>query len=187
MKDIAKKRGSAGRKSAARGIKSARVAGNKTANKSKATILIPENTSQEQFAWHILGEESFLPARPVSDFDLLEASLTGIKKQSIISLAKVMNIPLKDMAALLNLSYKTLGRKKESDTFDSLVSSLSIEIALTVAHGLTVFEDEIKFNRWLNKENRALKGQKPIELLNTPTGIKLVNQVLGRIDEGIYS
>lgn len=93
------------RKSLTRGVKATRIAENKTANKLKAAILIPENISQEQFAWHILGEESFLPTLPASDFDLLEASLTGIKKQSIVSLAKVMDIPLKDMDALLNCPY----------------------------------------------------------------------------------
>lgn len=146
-----------------------------------------QHSSQEVFVWDILGAESFMPEQPVSSLDLLEASQSGIPKRAIVSLANVMQLPLKDMAGLLNLSYKTLGRKKETETFGSMVSSLSIEIASTVAHGLTVFEDEVKFNRWLHKANRALRGQKPIDLLNTPTGIKLVNQIIGRIDEGVYS
>ena len=94
---------------------------------------------------------------------------------------------MKDMATLLNISYKTLGRKKGTDVLDSLASSLSIEIANTFTKGLSVFEDPDKFNHWLQKGNRALNGKKPFELLNTPTGIKLVNQVLGRIKEGVYT
>jgi putative toxin-antitoxin system antitoxin component (TIGR02293 family) len=94
---------------------------------------------------------------------------------------------MKDMAMLLNVSYKTLGRKKKTDILDSLSSSLSIELAGTVAKGLTVFEDMDKFSRWLQKENRALQGKKPFELLSTPTGIKMVNKLLGRIEEGVYT
>jgi uncharacterized protein (DUF2384 family) len=52
---------------------------------------------------------------------------------------------------------------------------------------LSVFEDAQKLKRWLHKENKALNGQKPFDLLNTPTGIKLVNQILGRIEDGVYS
>ena len=124
---------------------------------------------------------------PVSGLDFLSASVKGIPKLSVESLAGVMDIPMKDMAVLLNLSYKTLARKKETDVLNTLVSSLSIEIANTMAKGLSVFEDFERLNRWLHKENKALNNQKPFDLLNTPTGIKLVNQILGRIEDGVYS
>lgn len=94
---------------------------------------------------------------------------------------------MKDMADLLNVSYKTISRKKNKDILDELSSSLIIEIAGTIATGLALFEDAVKLRRWLKKENKALKGKKPIDLLNTPTGIKLVNNILHRIEEGIYT
>ena len=94
---------------------------------------------------------------------------------------------MKDMAELLGMSYKTLGRKKETDSLDALSSSLSIEIAATLTNWLSVFEDAAKLNRWLHKENLALKGQEPFHLLNSPTGIRVVNQLLVRIGEGIYT
>lgn len=149
--------------------------------------LEPGIQSQEKFVWQILGAEKFIPKEPSSSLDLLDASWAGLRKFSIISLAEVMNIPMKDMANLLSMTYKTFARKSESEAFDSVTSSLSIEIASTVAHGITVFEDRDKFNRWLHKENRSLKGQKPYDLLKTPTGLKMVNQILERIDEGVYS
>ena len=124
---------------------------------------------------------------PVSGFDFLIASGKGVPKLSIENLANVMDVPMKDMAVLLSLSYKTLARKKKTDVFGDLVSSLSIEIANTIAKGLSVFEDSEKLNRWLHKENKALNMQRPFDLLNTPTGIKLVNQILGRIEDGVYS
>ena len=138
-------------------------------------------------AWDILGGESFMVEEPVSSLDLLSASKKGIPKLAIENLAAILKIPMKNMAALLNLSYKTLARKSKTDVLNTIVSSLSIEIANVVAKGLVVFEDENRFNRWLHKENKALNGQKPFDLLNTPTGIKLVSQVIGRIGEGVYS
>lgn len=143
--------------------------------------------SANELAWKILGGTKFMEKEPVSGLDFLVVSSKGISKSSVENLAHVMDIPMKDMAVLLNLSYKTLARKKTADVLNTLVSSLSIEIANTMAKGVSVFEDFDKLNRWLHKENKALNGQKPFDLLNTPTGIKLVNQVLGRIEDGVYS
>ncbi|WAC15269.1 MbcA/ParS/Xre antitoxin family protein [Dyadobacter pollutisoli] len=66
-------------------------------------------------------------------------------------------------------------------------SSLSIEIANTIAKGLSVFGNVNALNRWLQKGNKALNNQKPFDLMNTPTELKLINQILGRIEEGVYS
>ena len=148
---------------------------------------LEKNESTDIITWVMLGGKHFMATRPSSKIDYVTASARGIPKLSVINLAAVLNVPMKDMATLLNVSYKTLGRKKKTDILDSLSSSLSIEIANTIANGLSVFEDADKFNRWIQKNNRALKGQKPFDLLNTPTGIKLVNQILGRIEEGVYS
>lgn len=148
---------------------------------------IRKGASSNLITWVILGGKKFMSREPVSSYDFVLASNKGITKQSIINLADLMNVPMKDIAVLLNVSYKTLGRKRPTDILDSLVSSLSIEIANTIAKGLSVFEDPDKVNRWLQKENKALNGKKPFDLLNTPTGIKMVNKVLNRIEEGIYT
>jgi putative toxin-antitoxin system antitoxin component (TIGR02293 family) len=143
--------------------------------------------SSNLITYEILGGPQFMLNEPRSNIDYITASNNGIPKLSIINLAEVMDVPMKEMAVLLSVSYKTLGRKKPTDKLDSLSSSLSIEIANTVAKGLSVFESTDKLNRWLQKGNRALQGKKPFDLLNTPTGIKLVTQILGRMEEGVYT
>ncbi len=148
---------------------------------------IRRNASYNTIIWVMLGGKEFMPSRPSSILDFVMASSEGIPKLSVLNLAAILDVPMKDIATLLNVSYKTLGRKKRTDILDSISSSLSIEIANTIAKGLSVFEDSDKLNRWLHKENRALKNQKPFDLLSTPTGIKLVNQILGRIEEGVYT
>ena len=148
---------------------------------------LKRSASVNALAWTILGGKEFMVSEPESMLDYVTASNKGISKLSVSNLAEVINVPMKDMATLLNVSYKTLGRKKGTDILDSLSSSLSIEIANTIAKGLSVFEDTGKLNRWLQKENRALEGKKPFDLLNTPTGIKMINRLLGRIEEGVYT
>lgn len=54
-------------------------------------------------------------------------------------------------------------------------------------HGNSVFEDPLKFERWLNKPNGALNGETPANLIETEAGIKQVDKILGRIEHGIFS
>ena len=143
--------------------------------------------SLNRIVWLILGGKEFLPAEPSSYIEYIHASSRGIPKLSVINLAEMLNVPMKDIAVLLNISYKTLGRLQRKDLLAPLESSLSIELANLTARGISVFEDLEKFNQWLKKENRALSGNKPFELLNTPTGIKMVGQLLERIEEGVYT
>lgn len=41
--------------------------------------------------------------------------------------------------------------------------------------------------RWLRKANRALGGRRPLDLLVSDVGARVVEQVLGRITHGVYS
>src|SRR5690606_33312094 len=76
--------------------------------------LLREGSSTSDITWAILGGKSFMAKKPVSGIEFLRASEDGISKQSILNLAAVMNIPMKDMAALLNISSKTLSRRRKT-------------------------------------------------------------------------
>jgi uncharacterized protein (DUF2384 family) len=39
----------------------------------------------------------------------------------------------------------------------------------------------------LRKPNRALKGNRPIDLLESDLGSRMVERALGRIEHGVYS
>ena len=88
---------------------------------------------------------------------------------------------------ILNISIKTMERKNPTDKLDEKTSSHALEVARVMQHTYEVFEEEEKAKSWLNRENRALNGVKPVELLNTLTGINMVNDILTRIEEGVYS
>ena len=123
-----------------------------------------------------------------SDFDLLLAGSEGISKASVDELANYLGISRKSMAEdIFDLSVKTLERKAATDKMDRRTSAHAFEIARVMQHAFEVFEDEEKVKHWVNKENRALNGMKPVSLFSTLTGLNMVNDVLGRIEEGVYS
>lgn len=135
-----------------------------------------------------LGGSNSIRSLLRSDFDLIQAGAEGIPKSSIDALAAHLGISRKTMAEdILDLSVKTMERKAPSDKLDKRTSSHAIEIAKVIQHAYAVFEDSDKVRRWINKENTALNSMKPLQLFDTMTGLVMVNDILGRIEEGVYS
>ncbi|SEN87998.1 putative toxin-antitoxin system antitoxin component, TIGR02293 family [bacterium A37T11] len=136
----------------------------------------------------LLGGSSAIQASIDSDFDLIALSNQGLKKASLDALIGFMGMTKKYFAEhILDISVKTLERKKSDDTLDRHTSSHIIEVAKVVEHAFKVFEDAEKVKSWLNTPNRALNQMKPIDLFYIPTGLAMVDQVLGRMEEGVYS
>jgi putative toxin-antitoxin system antitoxin component (TIGR02293 family) len=124
----------------------------------------------------------------LSDFDIINAGNRGISKASIDALTAHIGISKKTMAeSILDLSVKTLERKENNEKLDKRTSSHVLEIARIMHHAYQVFEDEEKARQWINTENRALSNMKPVQLFDTLTGLNMVNDVLIRIEEGVYS
>lgn len=49
-----------------------------------------------------------------------------------------------------------------------------------------VFGDEAKAHRWLRKPKRDLKGQAPLAFLASEAGARTIEQMLNRIDHGMF-
>lgn len=56
-----------------------------------------------------------------------------------------------------------------------------------MAHALETFGDSQKAKSWLATPNRALGSRRPIDLIGSEEGCQQVDEILGRIDHGIYS
>jgi putative toxin-antitoxin system antitoxin component (TIGR02293 family) len=124
----------------------------------------------------------------ISEFDLIRLGTAGVTKNAIHNLASSIGISRKDIAEdIFNISVKTLERKSMKAKLDKKTSSHAVEIAKVLQHAYDVFRDKDKLKLWLNAENKALNNLKPVELFETLSGLVLVNDVLGRIEEGVYS
>jgi len=136
----------------------------------------------------LLGGEDLIKIKLNSAFDLIELSNQGLTKASIESLIDHLGVTKKNFTEdILHFSVKTLERKKSLDKLDKYTSSHVIEIAKVVEHAYEVFEDENIVKRWLKTPNNALKQMKPLDLFYIPTGLAMVDNILGRIEDGVYT
>lgn len=149
------------------------------------------NKKEVKVYWDVvslLGGRKVLGSTVKTEFDLIELSNEGLKRESLDTLIAFLGVTKKYFVEeILDLSVKTIERKQPGDRLGRHTSSHLIEIAKVVEHAVAVFEDEDKVRDWLTTANRSLNGMRPLELFHMPTGLALVNTVLGRIEEGVYS
>jgi len=55
------------------------------------------------------------------------------------------------------------------------------------AHALRVLGDEARARRWLTQPNPDLRGRAPAELLDSDFGLRELEQLLRRMERGVYS
>ncbi|MGH7551629.1 MAG: type II RES/Xre toxin-antitoxin system antitoxin [Longimicrobiales bacterium] len=83
---------------------------------------------------------------------------------------------------------RTLAHRKQKNQPLSLEQSDRFARVLRIySRAQEALGDLPKASRWLHKQNRALQGHRPIDLLETDAGSRAVEKVLGRIEHGIVS
>ncbi|GAB3936646.1 hypothetical protein GCM10028804_57380 [Larkinella terrae] len=99
----------------------------------------------------------------------------------------------KEMATLLAMNLRTFQRRQASDKLDSVASERLALLKNLTNHGLDVFEDQQKFNRWLRQPLRVLTSEDdpgseatPLATLDTATGYRLVDAILTRLEHGVF-
>jgi|GEM_PF-3139601 hypothetical protein len=94
-------------------------------------------------------------------------------------------ISSKPKTAFIKSSAKSSLPSREEEILNSKLVSKNVAKLLELAKD--VFGNKTKMQRWMRTANQALAGSRPVSLLNTPKGVKQVEEVLLRIEYGIYS
>lgn len=99
-----------------------------------------------------------------------------------------MGFSNKTMSALLMISESTYQRRiKAQAKLTNTEAEKAIALSELYAKGLDLFGNDAKFQNWLEHENFALGGRKPIDLLDTTVGRQEAIGILIRVEHGIYS
>ena len=135
----------------------------------------------------LLGGRSTLKADIRSESDLEGVIVRGLPADSVRSLAKYTMTSLsllQDVTHIDKTTFRRRERKKarlRPDESDRVVRVARIAALAAEALG------EKDGKRWLHEPNYALANRIPIEMLQTEVGTRQVEDVLLRIQHGVYS
>ncbi|MGH2378578.1 MAG: type II RES/Xre toxin-antitoxin system antitoxin [Candidatus Limnocylindria bacterium] len=134
-----------------------------------------------------LGGRKVLKADLGSTRALLRGVEAGLPYGSLEAITARFGLSRADVAAALRLPPRTLARRKRERKLPADESDRLVRLARIAADAARVLGDERKAGSWLRDENVALGGERPIGLLNSDLGARQVEDVLGRIEFGVYS
>ena len=130
----------------------------------------------------VLGVE-----QAASELDLLRELRNGLPYEALERIRRALDLTLDELADALAISVRTLNRRKKAESLEPDESDRVYRIARVYAHALEVFGDRDKASKWFKRENSALGGEVPLEVFDTDLGAQMVDDVLTRIEFGVYS
>lgn len=154
------------------------------------TIAQKPVTEELPRVYQILGLEKAPEPDPnlPQDLQVINIIRQGFTIVSVLKVAEYCGISDTQMANLLATSERTISRrKKDNKPLDLSESDRLYRIARIFARALIIFENVESARNWLKKGNRGLAGLMPLELLDTDAGTEQVNELLNRIEYGLYS
>ncbi len=131
-----------------------------------------------------LGGQHALGRSLSTDRDLREAIREGFPPAVVEELMRSSGLTLKELAESLDLSPRSLQRRRHKGRLARFESDRLYRLARIVALAHQSLGDQALVVRWLRKSNRALGGVAPIAAIDTELGARQVENVLGRIAYG---
>jgi putative toxin-antitoxin system antitoxin component (TIGR02293 family) len=121
------------------------------------------------------------------DIFFIDLIRKGLPKKVLDHLLAKMDISEDEMAAILHVSKRTLQRRTTQESLNEEQSERLIELAKLYSKGEEVLGTLENFKSWMNTSLLALGNKRPKDFLDTSIGIGILLDVLGRIEQGVFS
>lgn len=155
-----------------------------------APITTPDvAVSSAHLATELLGGRRVLRRSVETEEDAHELVLQGIPAEALTMLVARVSLSSEAVRAALGVSERSFARRKASPKTRLPVdeSERLWRFAEVLAHATRVFGSQTEAERWLERPAVGLDRRKPIDLLRTHPGARLVSDHLTRIEHGVYT
>jgi putative toxin-antitoxin system antitoxin component (TIGR02293 family) len=119
--------------------------------------------------------------------ELIRKIQKGLRFSELKTLQETIDLPFEQLAAKLCISRSTLHRRKAAGRLSPDESDKVMRLSRLLDHAAKVFGDVEKARAWLKFPQVGLGGAVPLDYAQTEVGAREVDDLLGRIDYGVYS
>ena len=134
-----------------------------------------------------LGGRKVFRERQASYSSVVARVRAGLPYAAIEALATRFSISHEAVCRLLHIPPRTLARRKKEGRLRADESDRLLRLGRVAARTEEVLGTAEKAASWLKKPNRALGGAVPLAQLDTDIGAHQVEEILGRVEHGLYS
>ena len=118
---------------------------------------------------------------------LIEALRVGLPVQELMDLQASLKVPMEKLVPKLGISKATLHRRKATGRLDPAESDRVVRFARLMGKAVEVMESDDNARQWLTSPQFGLGGAVPLDYADTEVGAREVEDLLGRIEYGVYS
>jgi putative toxin-antitoxin system antitoxin component (TIGR02293 family) len=112
----------------------------------------------------------------------------GLPYSALPKLAQASGLAVPEIARLADIPLRTLSRRKTQGKLQPAESERLLRLSNVFARALELFENDAEAaTRWLTTPKKGLAGESPLEFATTEVGAREVEELLGRLEHGVYS
>ena len=118
---------------------------------------------------------------------LIASLKAGLPFRELEALQASLALPMERLLPMLGISKATLHRRKAAGRLDPAESDRVVRYARLMDLAVEVLESAENARQWLTARQIGLGGAIPLEYAETEVGAREVEDLLGRIEYGVYS
>ena len=146
----------------------------------KSVALIPFNGSVVINVW--------LGLKATNTVQLVQAIGLGFSYATLERVRKETGLPMERLAGSIGVSPRTLTRRKKEKKLSASESDRLVTLTRLLTQAVELFEGQkTPALHWFMKPNRALGNLSPLDLAATETGAREVENLIGRLENGVFS
>lgn len=117
---------------------------------------------------------------------LVEQIRHGLPFAEFRALIELLEVPEEDLGRLIGISPATLNRRKKSRRLAMPESERIVRFARLFGIAMEVLGGEEAAREWLKTPNPGTAAEAPLSYADTEPGAREVENLLGRLDHGIF-
>jgi len=143
----------------------------------------PKSSGQGKYtAENLLGIET------ADNLKLAKKVEAGFSFAALEKLGKTTGLSLERLRVAVRITPRTLTRRRKEKKLSPEESDRLVSVSRLLAQTFELFEGNTEAGmRWFQSPNRALNGQSPLQVAATETGAREVENLIGRLEHGVFT
>lgn len=155
--------------------------------KGGASFTKAETATLDSATGQILTND-WLGIRATDTLQLVQAIDSGFPFATLDRVRRETGLPMERLAVSIGLSPRTLTRRKKEKKLSAAESDRLVTVTRLLTQAVELFEGQKPSAvRWFVQPNRALGNRSPLEMAATETGAREVENLIGRLEHGVFS
>lgn len=111
----------------------------------------------------------------------------GLPVASFYHVQECLGVTIEELAGAIGIPSRTLARRKQEGRLQKYESERLYRVSRLFEKAAAVFEGEQPARDWFHAPQKALGGRTPLEFADTEPGAREVENLLGRIEHGVFA